>query len=424
MPVNATGFLQAPVYNLVFSSSVTGLISDIYVHLGQTVVANQPLAHLGYNTYDAQLRAAQVAVDAARNELNAAQAHVLNQLDYIHAQVVLAQTTLNAELNNRQALIRQANANVHFAQVTLDRDQATLDAVIRASNAAIKVARDTEQSAIAACQATPATSGTPASTGNSDNNNSNNNDNNSDSSDNSNSSCIKAAQDAFRAAVATADQAVVTAQGTVAKDRAALQQAQANADVDLTAVAGRINEARASIDVARLNPDRTNALIALTSAEYLYRTSLAALLVIEETIQLLTLRAPHAGTVTAIIGTIGGQPGAVDNLVPAGGLEIQSDHGGLTFIQLTDTTRVNRIQTYVDETDIQKVRLDQGVSFTLKAYGTHKFSGHVIQIAPNGLGYPGTTTSVKYLVIVQVDDSGGGSYAFYHHMTANVTIST
>jgi HlyD family secretion protein len=217
---------------------------------------------------------------------------------------------------------------------------------------------------------------------------------------------------------------VVTAQATVARDQAALNQARANANVNLTEVDGLINEAGDSIAVARNNPDRTNAFIALAAAEFSYRTTLAALLVIQQTLTLTTLCAPDDGVVTAIIGTIGSLPGAVDNLVPPGGLEIQSDHGATTFIQITDTSHVNRIQTYVDESDIANVHVGQAVTFTLKAYGNHQFTGNVIQIAPNGLGYPGMPTSVRYLTIVAINGSSIGSYQLYHHMTANVTIAT
>jgi multidrug efflux pump subunit AcrA (membrane-fusion protein) len=446
---SATGFLQAPVYNLNFSTAVGGLVSSIDVRLGQQVVAGQLLAHLGYNTYLAQLRVAEVAVDAARKELQAAQAHVVNVFAHIHAEVFLAKTTLQAELNNRQALIRQAQANIRFALVTLAKDQATLQAVIIASNAAIQSAEQTKKQAIAACPppTTGASSLSTDTTGSNGSSNTgsttaNNTGSNNSSSTNTTASspdangtattakvsdesssvspCVKAAKAAFIAAVTAAQQNVVTARGTVAQDLAALRQAKANANVNLVAVIGRIHEARAAIEVARTDPDRTNAFIALTAAEYTYRVALATLLVAQQTLALTNLYAPHDGVVTAVIGTIGGIAGAVDNLVPAGGLEIQSDHGGLTFIQITDTHHVDRIHAYVDETEISKVYLGQPVTFTLKAYGNHQFSGHVIRIAPNGLGYPGMPTSVKYLTVIAIDGNSIDSHALYHHMTASV----
>lgn len=428
-PASATGFLQAPVYNLVFSSTVTGLISDIYVNLGQHVVANQVLSHLGYNNIPEVVHEAQVAVDAARVELNAGQARVAAAITNTHFRVLLAQDTLRAEQNNRQALQRQADANIHFAQVTLQEDEEMLDAVKEASAAAVRSAKQTEINAIAACQAA-ASSSTPASTTSGDNgsstDNGDNNTNSASSNDNGNmeASCIKAAQDAFRAALTSANQAVVTAEGTVEKDRAALQQAKANANVALTANNGLIVEAADGIDVARTDPEIARAFRDLAIDEFEYRTALATLLIHERELYLLDLRAPHPGVVTAVIGSVGGQPGALTNFTPAGGIENQSEHGGLTFIQITDTSNVSRILTYVDETDIPKVRVGQGVTFTVKAYGNHQFSGSVLLIAPNGLGYPSTPTSIRYPVIVAINGSSVGSYTFYQNMTATVSINT
>ncbi|GCE07268.1 HlyD family secretion protein [Dictyobacter aurantiacus] len=418
-PVSATGFLQAPVYNLNFSSAIGGLISDINVNMGQHVVTNQVLAHLGYNTYGEQVNEAQVAIDAARVELNAARAYVDNEIAHRHFVVVLAQDTLKAELNNRQALQRQAQANIHFAQVALDQDEETLDAVMRSSDAAIRSARQTEASAIAACQAAASSSSPGGDSGPSAASSSGPENAGGSTQD----ACIQAAQDAFRAAVASAKQAVITAQGTVAKDRAALKQARANADVNLTDINGRIVEARDSIDVARTNPDVSNAYIALAAAEFTYRTSLATLLTDERLLALTVMHAPHPGVITAVIGTVGGVPGAVTNLVPAGGLESQGVHGGLTFIQITDTSCVNRVLTFVDETDIPKVHQGQGATFTLKAFGSHQFSGHVITMSPNGLGYPGSQTSIKYQVIVAIDGDSVGSYDLLSGMTANVSFT-
>jgi multidrug efflux pump subunit AcrA (membrane-fusion protein) len=411
--VSALGVLQAPVYNLVFSSTVTGTISDIYVNLGQKVVKNQALALLGHNTYVAQLHAAQVAVDASRDEVNAAERHVDNEFQFIKGSVELAKTVYQAELHNRQALNEQAHANINFARVTLSADETTLDAVTVAANAAIRSATLTLQTALAACQKAAASTSTTTSTQQRVNNL-------------TFATCVKAAKAALQQAVTAAKVTVVTAQGTVDKDNEALNQACANAKVNLTAVNGRISAAKAGISVARDNPDRTNAILSLTSAEFTYKTSLAALLIAQENLALTTLRAPHDGIVTAIIGTIGGQPGAINNLVPAGGLEIQSEHGGLTFIQLIDTSHINQVLTYVDETDIAKIRIGQTVSFTLKAFKDHPLTGTINTIAPNGLGFPGTTmpADTKFPVIVSINTQSTDSLNLYSGMTGTVSITT
>jgi multidrug efflux pump subunit AcrA (membrane-fusion protein) len=410
--VSALGVLQAPVYNLMFSSTITGLISDIYVQLGQHVVKNQALALLGYHTYVAQLHEAQAAVDTSRDEVDAAERHVKNEFQFIKANVQLAQTVLQSELHNRQALNEQAHVNIKFARVTLSADEATLDAVTAAANATIRSAKLTLQTAFAACQ-TAATSTATTTLTHSANNS-------------TVATCVQIAQAAFRQTVKTARVTVVIAQGTVDKDKAALKQANADADVNLVAVNGRIAIAKDNIAVAQDDPERTNAILALTSAEFTYRTSLATLLIAQENLALTTLRAPHDGVVTAIIGTIGSQPGAVNNLVPAGGVEIQSNHGGFTFIQLTDTAHINQVLTYVDETDIAKIRTGQTVSYTLRAFKDHPLTGTIIAIAPNGLGFPNAAIpqDTKFPVIVSINPQSTDELNLYSGMTGTVLITT
>jgi multidrug efflux pump subunit AcrA (membrane-fusion protein) len=402
--ISALGVLQAPVYNTNFSSAVNGTISDIYVGLGQHVVANQALAHLGNNTYLAQLNQAQVAVDAGHNLVNAAQHYVSSEIRYVHATVVLAVTTYNAELNNRQALIQQANANIAFAKVTLSADQATLTAVNEAANASIAAARATLTTALATCHTAAAT---PTAT-----------------SPSTLDDCERTAETTYRAAVTAANVTVVRAQGMVKEDQAALNQAYANANVNIVAVNGRIKEASAGITVAQDDPGIANAYLSLAAAEDTYRIALAALLVAEENVEFTTLRAPHAGVVSAIIGTIGGQPGAVNNLVPAGGVEIQSDHGGLTFIQIVDTANIDEVLSYVDENDIQKIHVGQVVDFTLKANANERFSGSISAIAPNGLGFPTTTLPAdsRFPVIISIGNQSHNGLNLYSGMTGTVSI--
>jgi Multidrug resistance efflux pump len=405
------GVLRPPVYNLVFSSTVTGTISDIYVRLGQRVVKNQVLARLGQNAFVAQLHAAQVAVDASWEEVRVAIRLVERESDHVHSAVAAAKAAFHAELDNRRALIAQAQANIAFARVTLATDRDTLDAVIRASKAAIQSAKQTEKIALEACQ--QAAESTPTS------------ETDDDDTKKTLATCKKSARKAFEQAATAAKEAVEVAEDTVKKDQVALDQAIANAHVNLVAVNGRIDVTAAAIEAAAdsADVDRLNAVLSLKAAEFTHRTALAALLVAERNLALTVLRAPHDGVVSAIIGTIGGQPGAVNNLVPAGGLEIQSDHGGLTFIQLVDTSRFNRVLAYVDETDIPKVHVGQAASFTLKALGNRQFTATVKEIAPNGLGYP-NTANTKFPVILDIDNQGMGYPTLYSGMTGTFSIAT
>jgi len=405
-PTGELGILQAPTYNLQFSSTVTGSLSNIYVDLGQHVVTNQILARLGQNTYVAQVHAAQVAVDSDFKVVVANQRFVSTALRNVHALVFLAAETLRAELNNRQALIQQANANIAFAKTKLATDEATLRAVIEAAEAAIKSARATLRTALEACQMavpTPPTM-TSASTL---------------------SHCVETAEATFRAAVAAANVTVVTAQGTVRQDQVALAQAIANANVNIVGANGRIREAAAGIPVAETNTIIAVAFRDLAISESVYRIALAALLVAQEDLDLTNLRAPHAGYVSAIIGTIGGQPGALNNFVPAGGVEMQSEHGGLTFIQLVDLDNLNSVLTWVNEREIQRIHLGEEGTFTLYANRSLHFTGTVHSIGPNGIAFPSMNTEnfaaeTRFPVILAIGNQSHQGLNLYSGMTGRV----
>ncbi|BCL81314.1 hypothetical protein ccbrp13_37790 [Ktedonobacteria bacterium brp13] len=400
------GILQAPTYNLQFSSAVTGAVSDIYVDLGQHVVTNQILARLGQNTFVAQVHEAQVAVDSDFKVVVEDQRFVSLALRNVHAQVVLAAVTFRAAIDNRQALIRQANANIAFAKTKLATDEATLRAVTEAAEATIKSAKATLKAALEACQmavVTPPTT-TSASTL---------------------SRCVQAAEATFRTAVAAADATVVTAQGTVRQDQEALEQAFANANVNLVAQNGLIREAAAGITVAETNTIAAVAIRDLAVAESVYRVALAALLVAQEALDLTILRAPHSGYVSAIIGTIGGQPGALNNFVPAGGVEMQSEHGGLTFIQLVDLDNLNSVLTWVTEREIQKIHLGEEGTFTLYANRSLHFTGTVHSIGPNGIAFPSTNAEnfaaeTRFPVIFAIGNQSHRGLNLYSGMTGRV----
>ena len=118
-----------------------------------------------------------------------------------------------------------------------------------------------------------------------------------------------------------------------------------------------------------------------------------------------TLTAPHAGTVTAINGVVGGLATAPNNS---------------GFIQIVDMSAL-QVQANVNESDIGGVALGQTVQFTVSAYGNKTFDGTVSAISPLGQT---VSNVVTYPVIVNVDMNSLQGANVLPGMTASVTITT
>ncbi len=118
-----------------------------------------------------------------------------------------------------------------------------------------------------------------------------------------------------------------------------------------------------------------------------------------------TLTAPHAGTVTAINGVVGGTATTPNNS---------------GFIQIVDMSAL-QVQANVNESDIGGVALGQTVQFTVSAYGNKTFDGTVSAISPLGQT---VSNVVTYPVIVNVDINSLQGANVLPGMTANVTITT
>lgn len=118
------------------------------------------------------------------------------------------------------------------------------------------------------------------------------------------------------------------------------------------------------------------------------------------------LTAPHAGTITAINGTVGGLS-SVGN-------------AATHFIQMVDSSTL-QILANVNEADISQVAVNESVQFTVTAYGTQQFFGTVSAIAPQGQS---TSNVVTYPVTITVDMTRLNTAKLLSGMTANVQIIT
>lgn len=115
------------------------------------------------------------------------------------------------------------------------------------------------------------------------------------------------------------------------------------------------------------------------------------------------IRAPIAGTI-ASVSTQEGETVAAGLSAP-------------TFVTIVDLKRL-QVHAYVDEVDIGKVRVGQGVSFAVDAYPARDFSGRVDAVYPNATIQDNV---VKYIVAVDIlDDS---ARLLRPEMTASVRVT-
>jgi HlyD family secretion protein len=126
------------------------------------------------------------------------------------------------------------------------------------------------------------------------------------------------------------------------------------------------------------------------------------------------LKAPHAGVVTVINGTVGGAPGLPQNASTS-----STTTSGNTFIQLVDTSSL-QVQASVNETDTANLRIGEAATFTVNAYPNKTFRGTVSSISPLGQT---VSNVVTYPVNINIDMGSVDSANLIPGMTANVTIT-
>lgn len=128
----------------------------------------------------------------------------------------------------------------------------------------------------------------------------------------------------------------------------------------------------------------------------------------QDNLQAATLKAPHAGTVSAINGSVGGTAGGGGN--------------GAGFITITDTSALT-IVVNVDESTIAQVAVGDPVSFTISAYGNRRFAGKVAGISQNGNNNSGSGL-ITYPVTVSIDATSLNGASLIPKMTVEATITT
>jgi HlyD family secretion protein len=92
------------------------------------------------------------------------------------------------------------------------------------------------------------------------------------------------------------------------------------------------------------------------------------------------LKAPHAGTIAMLNGTVGAEPGA-------------------TFIQIVDPSAL-QLQANVKEANIGAIVVGDAVSFSVDAYPGQSFNGNVITISPLGQLNSGVVTYPVWITLL------------------------
>ncbi len=455
LSVEATGPVQSAVYNLVFSGS--GKISEIDVQVGQTVKANQLLAKLDLTSLQdavdaaqAGVLTAQTAVSDAQNNLgqteassNAsiksaqdaignAQASLTNTLAQSNSSIAGAQTTLNNDMASLGETETQSRDSISAAQSTLNNDQISLSNTRKTAQAQLKLALTQERQAIAACTTptptpTPGPTPTPSAASTS-----------SSAASTSSSDCVRLAEEQYNQTVATvnatvadaeakvtsdqkqlalttsqANANVTAAQNKITSDQQALSSTQAQANSNNTSAQNQVNTAMNQLATtqASAGASATSGQGQVNSAQDQLQTALVQLQTAQHNLNNNVLRAPHAGIVTTINGTVGGTPGTPAN-------STSTSSSGNTFIQISDTSSL-QVLASVNESDTTFLKVGDPVQFTVSAYSNRLFSGTVGVISPSG-----TTVSnvVTYPVTINVTMSNLQGAVLLPGMTASVTI--
>jgi macrolide-specific efflux system membrane fusion protein len=237
----------------------------------------------------------------------------------------------------------------------------------------------------------------------------------------------------------------------VAKAKADLELAEANLALirsgsrkeEIRGAEERIEQARSTLELNKKILDREKGLLAkgyttqetVDKAEKEYAVSLSQYKTAQEAIQLVkekftkeeidaaeakveqakaSLREVQVqlsyATITAPIS------GTIASVTTQQGETVSAGLNAPTFITIIDLNRLE-VDTYVDETDIGKVRVGQEATFTVASFPDKDFKGKVMAIYPKAIIQDNV---IYYITIISVEKPGG---LLRPEMTATVNIS-
>src|SRR6266700_5975533 len=425
------------------------------ISVAQTTLSNDQ------TTLTQVLNVAQASISSAQTTLSNAQASLTQAQNAAQASISVAQTTLSNDQAALTQVQNQSQASISAAQTTLSNAQASLAQATTVANAQIAQALLTEQTAIAACTTPPtqpciqaakdaynvavASANAPVQTAQNAVNAAQQTLNQATATANANIQAaqakvtadqqalnkasatananiqtaqakVTADQQALNQAIATANANVQTAQAKVTADQQTLNQAIATANQSNTTAQGMVNSNQAGVNTSQASGESSiaSAQQVVISDEGLLNSAEELLAADKHNLDNSILKAPHAGVVTVINGTVGGAPGLPQNAITS-----STTTSGNTFIQIVDTSNL-QVQASVNETDTANLKIGEPATFTVNAYPKKTFRGTVGAISPLGQT---VSNVVTYPVRIDIDMSSVAGTNLIPGMTANVTIT-
>jgi HlyD family secretion protein len=400
--VSASGSLVSITQqNLGFADR--GQIAELFVQVGDAVQAGQPLARLDDAAARSQLASARAKLDQQRASLGKLTGG--NSVEAAQAALDSARRILDATREQAAATDAADASAVERAKVQLAFDEKQLEL------AKTQLAKDQKACAAASTSpSTPAGPGTPT-----------------DSAASSRPGLLgltasaeeadAPSTDPACAAVPTDKQAVQTAKGTVVASRTALDAAEHQRDTDRAT--GRVNIANAESAVSdaesQLDSAGNDAPADIDVQEAVVRDAENTVADAQRAVDNAVLRAPVAGTVSAINGAVGDfvaaaggatplAPGTDARIpAPAGSGDAVTDPSGDgAFITLNDLQTFQLVVPF-EESDAVQVRPNQRVDVTVDAVPDLTSPGTVVAVAPTADQISGVVSYYATIVLTQVD---------------------
>lgn len=407
--VSASGTLVSiKQQNLGFSDR--GQLAELMVKVGDTVEAGQPLARLDDAATRSQLASAVAKLDQQRASLGKTAGS--NTVESAQSSLDSAKEILDATEQSVDATASADAASVDRAKVQLAFDKKQVDKAKDALSDCRRSSSSTKHTTSAAPTTSPAaavlTIGTSSSsTGTSSTSGTSNT---SSTSSTSTTDCT------------TQEQAVDTARDTVIKSQTALVTAQHTKDTN--AAQGNVSIANAKKAVADANSQLIGAQndkpFDTASADAATRDARTAVDDAQRSVDNAVLKAPVAGTVSAINGSVGdflAAQGAAESLAPGSDARIPAAAGTATgdggslasssgatgsFITLNNVDSFQLVVPF-EESDASKVVRNQIVDVSVDAVRDLTVPGTVVAVAPTADQISGVVSYYATIVLGHSD---------------------
>jgi HlyD family secretion protein len=382
--VSASGSLVSVTQqNLGFADG--GQVAELLVKVGDTVAAGQPLARLDDAAARSQLASAQAKLD--QQDATLGKVSGANTVESAQAAVVSARNVLSATREQVDATNSANESAVERARLRLDFDRRQLDK-----------AKQQLAAAKAACSASTATPAPQPLLSMSST---------STSTTTTTSECQQ---------VTTAEQTVTSAKSTVLSDETALIQAENTRDTGYAS--GRLSIANAESQVStaeqQLNGASNDAPADVAVQDAVVADAQNTVADAQRALDNTVLRAPVAGTVSAINGAVGDfltAAGGASALAPGSDARIPEPVGTTAtattaaagpFITLNDLATYQLVVPF-EESDAAKVAANQPVDVTVDAVPGVTLPGTVVAVAPTADQLSGVVSYYATVLLNQTD---------------------